>query len=61
MRVRCARQLAQLLRATVILIAACAMATPAMAAGLVQDLPNLWASAAALSLALATTGSRPKK
>jgi hypothetical protein len=45
----------------VILIAACATATPAMAAGLVQDLPNLWASAAALSLALATTGSRPKK
>jgi hypothetical protein len=52
------RQLAQMLRVTVIL---CGAATPVMAAEIVQDLPNLWASAAALSLALATTGSRPKK
>jgi hypothetical protein len=43
-------------------IALCGAAMPAMAAAveLTQTLPPLWASAAALSLALATAAHKPK-
>jgi hypothetical protein len=54
-------KLAQISRALVVLVVLCGAATPVMAAGSMPELPNLWASAAALSLALATSGSRPKK
>jgi hypothetical protein len=41
-------------------IVLCGAAMPSVAAEVVQTLPNLWVSATALSLTLATAASRPK-
>jgi len=42
-------------------IALCGIATPSMAAGLLQALPDLWVSATALSLTLVTAAGTSKK
>ena len=47
-------------RRIVAAIALCGAAMPSMATDLVQTLPHLWVSAAALSLTLVTAASRPK-
>ncbi len=55
------RRVATIARRIVAAIALCAVAMPSMAVDLVQTLPHVWASATALSLALATAAGRPKK
>jgi hypothetical protein len=54
------RRVAKIARRIVAATALCAVAMPSMAVDLVQTLPHVWASATALSLALATAAGRPK-
>lgn len=54
------RPLARISRRIVAAIALCGAAMPSVAGDLIQTLPDLWVSATALSLALATAASRPK-
>jgi hypothetical protein len=54
------RPLVRILRRIFTAIALCIVAVPSVAGELVQTLPHLWVSAAALSLALITAASRPK-
>jgi hypothetical protein len=54
------RGVARISRRIVAGTARCAVAMPSMAVNLVKTLPQLWASAAALSLTLASAVNRPK-
>jgi hypothetical protein len=57
---RSRRRVAKIPRRPIVAIALCGIAMPAMAADLMQALPHLWASAAALSLTLVTAASKPR-
>ena len=54
------RSIAAIARRIAAAIALCGVAMPCMSADLVQTLPHLWVSAAALSLTLVSAANKPK-
>ena len=54
------RRIARILHRIIAAVALCAVAMPSMAVDLLQTPPQLWVSAAALSLTLVTAANRPK-